>query len=908
MAGTTITTIYTAGLTVSGTAQPVVSITATGGVEPAGGPAIYANAPLWSLVNEGHVSGGTGAAGIYLASGSASLANQAYIGGQTGIMGTITLQNTGLITGRTGAGVTGSGSISNRGTILGGLSPQQGDANAIGVAFATGTLTNGLIGLVRGQYDGARFSGTGTLANLGTIAGVDGTGVVLAAGGSIVNGGSTAASALIEGKLSGVSLGGGGTVMNYGQVSGFNGIEAGAGLVINAGLLAGGAALQLAIPFAGYTYAAGAGVVLAGGTLQNTGLVQGGAIPAFAVPHEGTAGAGVVLSAGLVVNHGSIAGGTAQGYSLGGGSGVLETTGTLLNDGLIAGGAAYSGGTGLSLLAGAYAQSSGTIAGGSGTFGGAGVLLQGGTLQNTGSITGGDGNSWNWAPGLAAGVDVYTGLLMNAGIITGGAEQHVGVDLGAGTVQNSGTISGATGVLALSGIIDNTGMISAVGAGVDIAAGTLVNAGTIAGLYAVYMAQAAQRLIVESGGVFLGKVAAKGSGATLELAAGTGTLDMGASFSGFAGITLDQSGTWDLRGGLAQLAGGELITGFAVGDTLELEGFSATSARYVAGDGLELSNGTTVATLDLTGSFAADGFAINADAEGTRIAICYARGTRITTAHGERLIETLRIGDALPSRFGGMRRIKWIGRQTFTLAELQNNRALWPVRIAAGALGEGLPRRALTISPAHSMLLDGMLVLAKFLVNGVTITQPAPLADVAYYLIEFAAHDCVLAEGCWAESFADGPGLRAQFCNAAEFHSLYPTHETPATITLCAPRPESGPALEAALRPLAARSATGAPGVLQGYIDIIDGRRVEGWAQDLAWPDMPQWLELSTPETVLGHALACSYRADLEAAGIGAGCAHFTFQAEADFPRTALRVRRVEDGAEIFAAAGVFGR
>jgi len=938
MAGTTITTISALGLTMSSAGPPFVSIAITGGVQPAVGPAIYGSAGYWSLFNQGEVIGGAGGIGIYVASGTASLANEGYIGGQSGIEGSIILQNTGLIAGRTGAGIAGAGSIINRGTILGGLTSQQGDNSAIGIAFSGGLLTNGVIGLVRGEFEGVNFSGAGSIANLGTIEGLDGTGVMLAAGSDLINGSKADSGALIYGKFGGVSLAGAGTVVNYGriatpagtgplngsgialagaglvlndgQISGFYGIDAGAGTVENTGLISGGAALQIGIPFAGYVYFAGAGVALEGGTLQNAGTVQGGNIPAFPFSHAGTAGAGVTLNNGLVVNTGSIAGGMAVGFMLTAGSGVLAITGTLENAGQISGGDAYNGGTGLTVLANAYAQNTGTIQGGFGAFGGAGVLLQGGTLQNAGSVAGGDGTSWNWAPGLAAGVDIYTGLLVNTGFITGGAEQHIGVNLGAGTLQNAGTISGATGVLAQSGYTDNTGLIQGADVGVDIGAGTLVNSGTITGHYAVYMALAAQHLVADPGAEFLGNVVAKGNDVTLEMALGTGplgtgTLDMGTSFSGFASIVLDQDGNWDLGGGLAQLAGGEIITGFTQGDTLELEGFTASSAFYVPGTGLVLSDGTAEATLDITGNFAANDFIASANAAGTNIAICYARGTRIMTIHGEFPIETLKIGDVLPAYFAGTQTIKWIGRQNFTVAELKGDRTRIPVCIAAGALGDNLPQHALIVSPGHSLLVEGTLLLAKFMVNGITITQPEPVADVEYYQLEFASHDCLMAEGAWAESFADGPGLRGNFHNVAEFYHLYPDYITPETISLCAPRPEYGPILAVALSPISARVAKHQPGALRGFIDIIEGQRVEGWAQDVAWPELPQLLEFSAGEIVVGQALACLYRRDLAEAGIGTGRAHFAFTAEVEFPRTSLRVRRVADGAEIGVAAHV---
>lgn len=124
---------------------------------------------------------------------------------------------------------------------------------------------------------------------------------------------------------------------------------------------------------------------------------------------------------------------------------------------------------------------------------------------------------------------------------------------------------------------------------------------------------------------------------------------------------------------------------------------------------------------------------------------CYLRGTRILTDRGEATVETLCIGDAAVTRWGGLQPIKWIGRRSFEPGVLDWCGA--PVRISAGALGGGLPRRDLWISPGHSMLVGDVLLLANNLVNGVTIAQDLTLERVDYYQIETESHDCVLARG-----------------------------------------------------------------------------------------------------------------------------------------------------------------
>lgn len=280
-----------------------------------------------------------------------------------------------------------------------------------------------------------------------------------------------------------------------------------------------------------------------------------------------------------------------------------------------------------------------------------------------------------------------------------------------------------------------------------------------------------------------------------------------------------------------------------------------------------------------------------------QIAVCYLHGTGILTAEGERPVESLAIGDLVATHSGGLRPVKWIGRQSFDPRFIAGNRDRLPVRIEAGAFAPSKPAAALYVSPGHAMLVGDRLVLAKNLVNGITITQPECTETVVYYAIELATHDCVLANQCWGESFADGPGLRAQFHNAAEFQALYPDHAAPESLALYAPRPEAGPALEVALRPVLAR-VPARPGLLRGFIDIIEPGRIEGWAWDELNPELPVLLDIFAGETYLGQALACHYRADLAALRLGRGYCKFSFALPAAL-NGPLAVRGAAGGGEI---------
>ncbi len=380
---------------------------------------------------------------------------------------------------------------------------------------------------------------------------------------------------------------------------------------------------------------------------------------------------------------------------------------------------------------------------------------------------------------------------------------------------------------------------------------------------------------------------------------------IGTQFLDFHTIDFNLDAAWTIEGTVTAFDSGQVINGFNLDDTIFLSGFAATLETYVADTSLEISDGTATATLDIIGSFSTGSFVVTSTGDQTEVKLlCYLGGTRIATPVGEVPVERLEIGNAVITRFGGYQKIKWIGRQSFAARFVKSNCDQIPIRIAAGALGPSLPKRDLFVSPGHSMLIGDILVLARNLINGITITQDDLPEEIQYYQLEFEGHDCVLAEGAWSESFCDYAGLRNQFHNVGGFYRLYPDHVTPDEHRMCAPRPEAGPMLKAALLPVVQRAtALAVPGPLRGWIDIVDtSGRVEGWAQDTENPELPVLLDLMVSGEKRGRTLAFEYRVDLAAAGLGKGCCAFAFDAAAEMPFRAssnVQVRRLTDMAEI---------
>jgi hypothetical protein len=153
--------------------------------------------------------------------------------------------------------------------------------------------------------------------------------------------------------------------------------------------------------------------------------------------------------------------------------------------------------------------------------------------------------------------------------------------------------------------------------------------------------------------------------------------------------------------------------------------------------------------------------------------VCFAPGTLIATPKGETAVEALQIGDLVTTAAGRTVPVKWIGRQT--VVKLFAGDRARPVRVAAGALGDGLPHTDLVLTADHALIIDGLAINAGALVNGTTIMLDplAALPDrVTYYHVETEEHDVILANGAPAETFVDYVD-RQVFDNHAEYVKLY---------------------------------------------------------------------------------------------------------------------------------------
>ncbi|HEY7579275.1 MAG TPA: Hint domain-containing protein [Acetobacteraceae bacterium] len=820
-----------------------------------------------------------------------------------------------------------SGVVSNAG---GGVIA--GGASGGGVAIVgPGSVTNAAYGSIAGGHNAVvMLAAPGTVTNFGSITGATGHGVYLGDGGTVTNSGSAAS--IAGGQYAVFAQTAPGTVINSGSMTGTT--VAGAYLKAGGAVTNSGSAAVIAGGARGIHLGDGGGTVSNAGTIaatDTTGSSSWGVELSRGVVTNSMSGTisghydGVVFDqsggAGTLTNDGNIVGTTNLGVYVGSGTGVITNSasgtitggswgvflydnanpGTIANYGTIVDTGTKPG----TFSIGAYLKGGGTV-----TNAGASSLIQGvdagvaiinarGSVDNSGTIIGND-----------AIVLDDAGQVINRGVVSGAASGTLttGVylrDFGGGSIENlaGGTISGYTGVyihnLGTAGdTFTNAGTVQSTGAGDAFRINASGGSGT-------------DRLIVDPGAVFVGGV--DGGNGIVELASGSsaGALSgFGSSISNFSSLQFDPAARWTVAGDSSDTGLGTItIGGFDNTDTIDVTDFQAASAAFAENTLTLTSAGGDHTTLTMLGAFAPDAFRVSPDGGGgTSLALvaCFLRGTRILTPAGEVAVETLAIGDSVTTASGATRPIRWIGRRSYHAGTFADDRDILPIRLAAGCLDEGVPKRDLCISSQHALLVDGMLVPAELLVNGSSIRCDEQAGRIDYYHLELDSHDAIVAEGAAAETYVDC-GNRDMFHNAADFARRYPNDASPRW-RFCAPRLAAASAELQPIRDRIGRRAGvlvrhGPAEALMGHIDWCTLRGIAGWAFDTAHPEQRVRLELLCDGQLLGHVMADRFRPDLLAAGyLGDGrCAfHVNCPIRLDpLVSHIVELRRAIDGAPV---------
>ena len=425
-------------------------------------------------------------------------------------------------------------------------------------------------------------------------------------------------------------------------------------------------------------------------------------------------------------------------------------------------------------------------------------VLQGGAGND--SLDGGDGIDMASYAGAFAGVAVDLNV---ANQVTGGAGNDTLVNIeGVIGSNHADTLTGNGGANSIIGL-DGSDILSG-GGGTDTLDGgngnDLIDGGNDAdslsgGTGADTLTGGAGNDNLDGGnGSDFASYAQATSGVSVNLSAPTPVVTGGAGEDQLSSIeNLIGSGFGDsLRGdaGANTILGGDGADSLSGGGGNDLLDFGAGNDRFdwvqgvsgfagnvtlIGGDGNDTLNlgddwvSGPVTTNDWINFQQIGGFA-TVYSQGWENVVCFAEGTRIVTPNGEDAVENLRAGDmvlAMRNGQAGFEPLRWVG---FMDVAVPRNAAMAaktaPVLIKAGALAPGMPARDLRVSPDHAMEVDGHLIPAKHLVNGVSIIQETWCRRVRYFHLELEAHGLLLSEGTWSESYLDD-GNRHAFNNAA---------------------------------------------------------------------------------------------------------------------------------------------
>jgi hypothetical protein len=260
------------------------------------------------------------------------------------------------------------------------------------------------------------------------------------------------------------------------------------------------------------------------------------------------------------------------------------------------------------------------------------------------------------------------------------------------------------------------------------------------------------------------------------------------------------------------------LSGFSGGDTLQLDGENVASAGILGttltvalqgGGALTYNTGPGLNGITFNISEGLDGY------QDLLTVVCFLAGTRILTANGDVAVEDLREGDMVVTRDAGadaLEPVRWIGRRRIDTAAHPRPAECRPIRVCRGAIAPGQPHRDLLVSPDHALFIDGVLIPAKLLVNGMTILQDDSIRHVEYFHVELDRHAILVAEGLETESYLD-TGNRAIFENAGMAVILHPAFSVEAGprhwhAHACAPLATGHAAVEPVWRRLAGRAAS----------------------------------------------------------------------------------------------------
>jgi Hint domain len=162
---------------------------------------------------------------------------------------------------------------------------------------------------------------------------------------------------------------------------------------------------------------------------------------------------------------------------------------------------------------------------------------------------------------------------------------------------------------------------------------------------------------------------------------------------------------------------------------------------------------------------------------------CFLKSTTIRTVSGDRKIEDLAAGDLLPTVFGGICPVQWIGHYPIKKSDPSKPwpKDARPVRIARSALAPDVPQADLYVTQAHAVFIDDVLVSAGYLVNETTITlcEASEWNELEFFHIKLKNHDVIYAEGVPVETLLTVDDSAVNFADYFRMNGVPTGNEAP---------------------------------------------------------------------------------------------------------------------------------
>lgn len=147
---------------------------------------------------------------------------------------------------------------------------------------------------------------------------------------------------------------------------------------------------------------------------------------------------------------------------------------------------------------------------------------------------------------------------------------------------------------------------------------------------------------------------------------------------------------------------------------------------------------------------------------------CFVRGSLIETENGPMPVDQLQAGVKVLTADGDFKPLRLSMSRKIPAQEIAHDAKLAPVRIMAGALGNGMPKRDLLVSRQHRMLVSSNVCQRMFgqreaLIAAIRLTELPGVfietgqGDVEFFHLLFDYHEVIFAEGAPTESFFAGP-------------------------------------------------------------------------------------------------------------------------------------------------------